>query len=89
MTKTKNLLGLLNEKRDGNMPDICMCLDMRCHKRSRCYRYLLKSSSPWQSMFKAYELSVDQDCPYFLDIKTYPASSYRSVLEVDNSNMTE
>lgn len=61
------------------MPDISMCPDKECSKRSSCYRYLAKPDS-YQTWFSA---ENNENCGYYWDAKTRDPSSLRTVEEAD------
>lgn len=62
------------------MPDITLCLNVKCPLRNRCGRFLGKPDDMWQSFanfqpkekpFGGYGDRV-LDCDYFWDVKDYP-----------------
>ena len=61
------------------MPDISMCANINCSRRSRCYRYLAIPSKHWQS----YAEFTAENCEYFWDVKGYARTSLISLIEVD------
>lgn len=49
------------------MPDITMCSNDECEKRSKCYRYLATPSVPYQSIS---DFPFDRDteeCDYYIE----------------------
>ena len=63
------------------MPDITMCINIKCEQRGECYRYRCVPSDPRQSMcgFK------EKDCDNFLHILTHDI--VRDLKDVDSVNL--
>ena len=50
------------------MPDITMCAEDDCPRRHKCYRYMAKPNTPWQSYFNATRKGIIdyEHCEYFI-----------------------
>ena len=47
------------------MPDISMCMNEKCEKKDKCYRYTATPDEYWQP----YCLFDEKDCTHFWDNK--------------------
>lgn len=50
------------------MPDISMCQDKECPKRSKCYRFTAAHSPLWQAYYTQSPRNQEtNECDYFMD----------------------
>ncbi len=52
------------------MPDITMCANSKCDKKTKCYRHEASGTEPseWQS-YTIFNLWVDGECEHFLPVR--------------------